>query len=155
MENDYLLRSAVKDDLNFTNYFCNSSLSEVVYAGGYKFRPISSTVLWIVARICGENLYLYGYFNLLFNVVCALIVYYCVKDMFGSELYSLIAAMLYVSSRFSYYQITTQLGVMETTSTLLAIVVVGVYASDFTSIKFVPSNFKELYPSKMYIASLK
>ena len=124
MENDYLLRSAVKDDLNFTSYFCNASLFEVIYAGGYKFRPVSSTILWILAHICGENLYLYGYVNILFGAICALVIYYFAKDVFGSELYGAIATVLYVVSRFSYYQITTQLGVMETTSTLLGIVFV-------------------------------
>lgn len=121
LEKAHLLHAATMDDLFFGSYFCNASFGEAVFSGGYKFRPVSNFAMWLAAQIFQGNLYLYGYFNVIYNAVCAFLIFNFVRKFLKSDVLAAVSAVLYVISRFSYYQITQQLGIMETTCTILGI----------------------------------
>lgn len=112
------------DDFNFFGNFYNSGFFKSVFSGGYKFRPVSNSMLWLAAVICQGNIYIYGYLNVFFDAIAAFLVYLLIKDISKSEYSGGLGVVLYIVSRFSYYQITTQLGVMETTSTILFIILI-------------------------------
>ena len=121
LEKSHILYASVMDDLFFGSYFCNASIGEAVFSGGYKFRPVSNFVMWLIAHIFQGNLYAYGYFNLIYNALCAFLIFNLVRKFLRSDMLAAVSTVLYVVSRFSYYQITQQLGVMETTCTILGI----------------------------------
>lgn len=121
LEKDHLLRSSVADDLSIKS-FCNINFFEAVCKNGYKFRPVSNAAIWVVAKICNGNLYLFGYINLLIAAICAFVIFNFIYKHSKSYILSLAAGILYIVSRFSYYQITTQHGIIESASTLLVII---------------------------------
>ncbi|MBQ9936536.1 MAG: hypothetical protein IJO70_11875 [Lachnospiraceae bacterium] len=121
IEGDHLLRCGILDDMNLINNTLNKSFFEAVFKGGYKFRPISNGIMWMVYHLVDGNLYLYGYINIFFSALCVSIIFAFVLEFTKSYIVSALAGILYVFSRFSYYQVTQMFGVMETTSTILGI----------------------------------
>lgn len=121
LESDHILRASVKDDFGFMEYFCNTGVWKSIFSVGYKFRPVSNLVMWLFVLISGGNNYFYGYLNIIYGAFAAFLVYKFIEKELKSYYLAWIAAGIYIVSRFSYYQITTQLGVMETTSTIFGI----------------------------------
>lgn len=124
LEKNHLLRCSILDDLNFFKNFCDNGFWGSVFSGGYKFRPVSNGALWMAAEICQKNIYLYGYLNVFINAIATFLVYIFINENSKSQWYGVVGALLYMTSRFSYYQITTQIGVMETVSTILFILII-------------------------------
>ena len=124
LEKNHLLRCSILDDLNFFKNFCNNGFWGSVFSGGYKFRPVSNGALWMAAEICQKNIYLYGYLNVFINAIATFLVYIFINENSKSQWYGVVGALVYMTSRFSYYQITTQIGVMETVSTILFILII-------------------------------
>lgn len=120
LEKDHLLRSSIFDDLQMKSGY-NINFFEAICMHGYKFRPVSNVVIWIVTKICNGNLYLWGYINIFMAAFSAFVILKLVKHNSKSFFGAIVASVLYIVSRFSYYQITTQIGVMESTATIFAI----------------------------------
>lgn len=124
LDGAYILKSSIYDDTGLLHYNNNISLIGAISSHGYKFRPISNGIIWLISRVCGGNIILYGRINIFLAAVTGTLIYVLIQREGKSDWMSGIASILYVSSRFSYYQITTQLGVMEWTCTTLTILMI-------------------------------
>ena len=125
LDGNIKLGTSVLDDFDFLYKFNNESFITAILESGYKFRPVSNGIEWIVSNICKGNVYLYGYINLGLAAFTGTLVYILLFVEFKKEYFSIVGALLYVFSRFSYYQITTHLGVMEWLCTTVTIVLVA------------------------------
>lgn len=116
---NYISHVGVMDDYNAIDCWGNMSLQEVLFAGGYKYRPISSLAIWLVVRLCGYNIYYLGYANIILNAIIAWIIFLMIKKRSYSG--AILTALVYICSRFSYYQLSQVQGIMESISLCLAI----------------------------------
>ncbi|MBE5924476.1 MAG: hypothetical protein E7271_08420 [Lachnospiraceae bacterium] len=122
VEHSHLIESSVKDDLYFMSYFCNTGFLNAVFMHGYKFRPLATGMMWLVANISNGNIFIAGYFNLLFNCICAFFIYILsLRYLNINKWVSCFVSILYIVSHFSYYQITNQIGITETMATFFGI----------------------------------
>lgn len=124
LDGNVILKSSVYDDAKLLYQYNNSGFVEAIIGDGYKFRPVSNGVIWAIANICKGDILLYGRINLVLAAMTGTMSYLLIRRENGSRIVSALVAGLYVFSRFSYYQITTQLGVMEWLCTTLAILFV-------------------------------
>lgn len=122
LNGNYILRSSVLDDFNLIKRNCTNFVD--VFFDNYKFRPISALTIGGVSNLAQGNTYVYGWCNLMIHSFLATNFYYMFRKMFDLKILSYIGGLAFVISYFSYYQITTQYGVMEATATFFSIVTV-------------------------------
>lgn len=124
LEKNHLLRCSILDDLNFFKIFVT-----MVFGDQYLVEGISSDLFrtahygWQQKFV--RKIYIYmAYLNVFINAIATFLVYIFINENSKSQWYGVVGALLYMTSRFSYYQITTQIGVMETVSTILFILII-------------------------------
>lgn len=92
-----------------------------------KIRPISNLVMWLCLKLIGRNYELIDEILLLINFVNAVLIYvfaYAVQHKSGSvfrTVMSCVCAMMFIASRFAYYNISEFLGIMESMGNAFAI----------------------------------
>lgn len=118
-------RALMGDDLYFLNHMENyrSFFDAFTDAGGDKYRPVYYLINYFLFRVIGYNYGAYLIFNMTFNIAVIFILYKalaCVSDDRGvAALFSAV----FLISRFSYYNIMQQQGVMEASALLCFVLI--------------------------------
>lgn len=112
------------DDLSTYNVYLNSGFWGYIWnTNASKFRPVSNLFMGIgFAVVQGRTEYLYWY-DLFINFVAALVIWYIVGKLLKSKSNSvpIVAGVIYLVSRFSYYAMGQYFGVMETVSLIFSV----------------------------------
>ena len=95
--------------------------------GANKIRPVSQLAIGLVLKLAGTDYELIDEALLLFNFINAMLVFYFVyviqrgQKVEKKAILSIIGALMFIASRFAYYNISELLGIMESVSLTLAI----------------------------------
>ena len=109
------------DDLSCINNFLNSGgiLAFTFSLGANKLRPASYLVIALVLRLAGNNYEIIDEALLLLNFVNAILIYrfiyaiQCKENVMRKSVMALVGSLLFIASRFAYYNISEVLGLME------------------------------------------
>ncbi len=102
------------DDLYMWSTYGEQSFLEYVFPfGSTRFRPVYWFIAWIELGVIRSNITWIVTFNIIFAAAIAIGLYLFAKKLSGSRFASFILAVLFLSSRFSYYNISQLLGLME------------------------------------------
>lgn len=100
------------------------NLAQIFIERSYKYRPISLFLIHIFLKIFPFKIYYFGYFLLALNTIIAMEIYWILVSEKCNRLFSLIVASVYLCCRFSYYQTTQLLGMLEGICTFLGMLLV-------------------------------
>lgn len=109
---DDLYMWSTRDGVSFFRYIFPGEMS--------KFRPVYWVVAWIYQGILGNNLKAIVPINILIGAGIAIGIYFFAKKLSGSKILSFILAIMFLTSRFSYYNIGQFLGLMEAMGIIFA-----------------------------------
>lgn len=108
------------DDLLVVNKFLRSSAGEFIFStGANKIRIVAQTMVWIILKVSEGNWELIDEILLILNFINATVVFvfaYIVQrnaENIRRCGLALICGVLFIASRFAYYNISELLGVME------------------------------------------
>ncbi|OYO59718.1 hypothetical protein CG709_17860 [Lachnotalea glycerini] len=111
---DILIKSLCNDDLFLWNEYMKDSFSEFVFSlSSNKFRPVFNIMIYGVFSIVGTKIAVIGVVNLVLAWIIAIVLFYMIDQIINNELIGLMGAILFLLSRFSYYNINQVLGIME------------------------------------------
>lgn len=102
------------DDLYIWNDFSSMTFKEFVFpkTAAY-FRPVYWFLVWNVLHLAGENLGLIVYINLSVLLTTGIVLFGFLKKLSGDTLAAFMMTMMFVTSRFSYYNVSQIIGIME------------------------------------------
>ena len=126
------------DDLGITSFFSqniNPLKLMFGYFGGNKYRPILSIVQYCQYRVFGSNYQCYFWFNVLVHTFNAYLIYHIVKRVTKNFGFSIVAAVCFITSIYSYYNITQLFGVMESMCLLFLLLVIIMLISFYSTQK--------------------
>lgn len=109
---DDLYMWSTRDGVSFFRYIFPREMS--------KFRPVYWVVAWIYQGILGNNLKVIVPINILIGAGIAIGIYFFAKKLSDSKILSFILAEMFLTSRFSYYNIGQFLGLMEAMGIIFA-----------------------------------
>lgn len=118
---------AFGDDLGSWEFFNtnrNNFFGFIFNTGANKFRPIFLSVFFVVLSLIGNKIWLFGIFNLIFNFLITIVLFFLIRKISRSVIISFCLSVAFIFSRFAYYDITQALGLMEAMALLLSIVVI-------------------------------
>lgn len=93
---------------------------------GTKYRPISDLCHLTLFKLFSYNYSLYFFFNILFNFVLTIILFSLIKKVSNSDsLTAFFLSILYITARFSYYNILQTSGILELLCLLLLLLIVN------------------------------
>lgn len=102
------------DDLYMWSCYGEQSFREYVFpVGSSRFRPVYWFVAWIQLGIIKNHIGWIVPFNIIFTTIIAANVYMFAKRLSNSRTLAFVLGSLFVISRFSYYNISQLLGLME------------------------------------------
>lgn len=127
-----------QSNLDFWNYTFSQNFND-------KYRPVFNAVEFVLFKMFGLNYVPYYYTNILVNFVI-LCVFFKIVNMITKNAYiSFIFSLLFVTSRFAYYDITMLTGIMEAAALFLFLMAI------YHGILFYKSNeMKHLYGVLFY-----
>lgn len=126
-------RTIMGDDLYAWVYYNqHPSFQDLFFiADGGKYRPVLTAVLAVLFRTLSADYQRWVDFNVAFNFINVCLVFSLVRRFTrGGALLAFLAALLYVTSRFSYYNILQLYGIMEALGILFLLLILHV-AVDF------------------------
>lgn len=116
------------DDLGIPFMFSHSTnIWDMIfgYSGGNKYRPVLNAVLLFEYKLFGLNYQCYFWFNVIVHLIISFVVYSIVKMITNdNKPLAFVGGILFVTSTFSYYNITQLLGIMEALCILLMLLAV-------------------------------
>jgi hypothetical protein len=119
---DILIKSLYNDDLFLWNEYIKDSFLEFVFSlSANKFRPVFNIMIYGVFSIVGTKIAVIGVVNLVLACIIAIVLFYMIDQIINNELIGLMGAILFLLSRFSYYNINQVLGIMEAMALLMSI----------------------------------
>lgn len=108
------------DDLSSVNIFLKRSAEEFIFVPRYnKIRVIAKTIVWVILKISQENWEILDEVLLMINFMNAIVVFafiYIIQrnaEIVQRCSLALVGGILYIASRFAYYNISELWGVME------------------------------------------
>lgn len=102
------------DDLYMWSTYGEESFINYVFPlGSTRFRPVYWFLAWIELGIIRNNITWIVTFNIIFAAAIAIFIYIFAKKLSGSRIVSVLMSVIFLSSRFSYYNISQLLGFME------------------------------------------
>lgn len=114
------IRVLVGDDLGEYHHFTTLNFWEFVfsYSSG-RFRPISNIFVYLELFICRNNVQMIQWYNIIsYAIMCSIFMAVAFK-VSKSYFVSVIAAIMFSISRFSWYNVTQILGQMENSCLIL------------------------------------
>jgi hypothetical protein len=117
------------DDLYAWAYFRSGpSFRELFLAdSGSKYRPVATALQWALFQVFPSSFPAWTYFNAGLEFLTACLVFALVLRVARGELYiAFVAALLFLTSRFSYYNVFQAMGTMEALGMLLLVVTLHV-----------------------------
>ncbi|KEQ27948.1 glycosyltransferase family 39 protein [Paenibacillus tyrfis] len=141
--NAFKFNTLMGDDLSAWDYFQNYHSSFLQYsfleAVANKYRPVYNIIQYILFDIFGKEYKLFFFTNILFNFIIVLILYKIIYTLTKTNFISFIACLLFITSRFSYYNIIQVFGLMEALGLFFFVLII------YNSIKYYQSNNKKIY----------
>lgn len=102
------------DDLYMWSCYGEQSFREYVFPlGSTRFRPVYWFVAWLQLGIIRNHIEWIVPMNIIFATIIATYIYMFVKKLANSRVVAFIFGALFILSRFSYYDISQLLGLME------------------------------------------
>ena len=112
------------DDLYSWSCFNDESLTEYVLPmGGARFRPVFWLASWIELFVIGNRIWLIVPINLIIVAATAVVCYIFISDISESRLIGFFSSIAIITSRFSYYDVSQLLGLLESMSMFFAIII--------------------------------
>ena len=120
-----IIKGLYMDDLYMWSCYGEQSFFEYVFPIGTstRFRPAYWLLAYLEMGLIGTHIELFVPVNIIANTIVAILIYFFAKRLSGLRFFGLTAGILYLSSRFSYYQIGQALGLMETEATFMALLI--------------------------------
>jgi hypothetical protein len=113
------------DDLYMWSCYGEQSFREYVFPlGSTRFRPVYWFIAWLQLGIIKNNITLIVPMNIIFAAVLASLIYVFVKKLSNSALLGFSLGILFLASRFSYYNISQLLGLMEALALLFVFYII-------------------------------
>ncbi len=110
------------DDLYQWYCYNDQSFWDAVFTmGGTRFRVLYNLVSWIEMALFGIHINWYVPFNIILNVGIAYTLYRMSRRFSHSIYVGVLCAVIFLSSRMSYYQIGQILGLMESMALWMAL----------------------------------
>lgn len=110
------LKEAIRiEDLNFFQY--------VFSREGNRFRPFSNIFVYFEFLICKYNVFIIKIFNIISFSLVGFVICFTLHKITKKYIIPLFATVLVIYSRFSWYNITQVLGMMENVSIILLILI--------------------------------
>ena len=102
------------DDLYMWSTYGEDSFINYVFPfKSTRFRPVYWFTAWLELGIIRNNITWIVVFNIIFAAALAIFIYIYAKKLSGSRIVAILLAVVFLSSRFSYYNISQLLGFME------------------------------------------
>ena len=102
------------DDLYMWSCYGEQSFREYVFPlGSTRFRPVYWFVAWLQLGIIRNHIEWIVPMNIIFATIIATYIYMFVKKLANSRVVAFVFGALFILSRFSYYDISQLLGLME------------------------------------------
>lgn len=119
------IKGLYMDDLYMWSCYGEQSFFEYVFPIGTstRFRPVYWLLAYLEMGIIGTHIDLFVPINIIANTLVAVLIYFFAKRLSGLRFFGFAAGIMYLSSRFSYYQIGQALGLMETEATFMALLI--------------------------------
>ena len=112
------------DDLYMWSCYGEQSFIEYVFPiGSTRFRPVYWFAAWLELGIIGNRITWVVPFNIIFSAVIASFLYLFAKRLSASRPVGFIAGIMFICSRFSYYDISQLLGLMEAMCLLFLLII--------------------------------
>lgn len=128
------------DDLKQWFFYNTESLSEYVFpAGSPRFRPVFGIASWIEWSVIGNRVWMIVPINLVIVLVLAIICYIFIADISESRLIAFFSSFAIITSRFSYYDVSQFMGLLESMAMFFAIIIcieLFKYMQDGKTIRF-------------------
>ena len=145
------IKGLYMDDLYMWSCYGEQSLMEFAFPVGTstRFRPVYWLATYLQMAIIGTHVSWFVPFNVICNIIVALVIYGFASRLSGIRLTGLAAAICYLASRFAYYQIGQALGLMETMALLFAVCILYLLwrYMEFDSVK---SLFRRIGKIRVY-----
>lgn len=118
------IKGLYMDDLSQWFYYNTQSFWQAVFPlGGTRFRFVYNLVSWMQMKIFGIHIGWYIPFNIILNTAIAFMLYRMSRKFSRSIYVGLLCAVIFLTSRMSYYQIGQILGLMESMAMIMALVI--------------------------------
>lgn len=145
----FKFKTIMGDDLNSWLLYTSSHLDfwHYTFAQNFndKYRPVFNAIEYLLFKNFGLDYVPYYYVNILVNFGISVLVFKIMKMITSNIYISFIFSLLFVTSRFSYYNITMLTGIMEAAALLLFLFMI------YHSILFIKSTkYKHLYAVIFY-----
>jgi hypothetical protein len=127
--NGFHFHSLMGDDLYAWSYYSQHvSFHDLLLTGsGGKYRPVVAAVLYVLFHQFGADYQAWVTFSVGLNLVIACLVFALVRRLTrGDTIIAFLAALLYITSRFSYYDVLQVAGLIEALAILLLVVILYV-----------------------------
>jgi hypothetical protein len=116
MGDDLYLWSSLSGHPSFHDLFLTAT--------GGKYRPVATGVQWLLFQTVGSDFPAWTVANAGLELVTAALVFFLVVRLAaGDLLIAFVAGLLFITSRFSYYNVLQAMGTMEAVALLLLVVV--------------------------------
>ena len=110
------------DDLYMWSCYGEQTFREYVLPfGSTRFRPVYWLACWLELRAIGTNLGLIVTINLVILSLIGIRCYFLMKRLSASRLIAFALSAVLVTSRFSYYDVSQMLGLLESMAMIFAI----------------------------------
>ena len=122
------------DDVGVIAYYSNNTIYffQKVFSPfiANRFRPVFSIIQYFEYELFGKNYQLWFHFNVLFNILIVISLYNLVLKITKNRGIPFAICLIYITSRFSYYNITQLNGILEAACLLILILIIN-YSIDF------------------------
>lgn len=93
-------------------------------ATGGKYRPVTTAVQWALFQLFPSDFAAWTYVNVGLDLIVAGLVFFLVRRLARGDLVvAFLGALVYLTSRFSYYSVFQVMGIMEGISILLLVII--------------------------------
>ncbi|WP_425806387.1 hypothetical protein ACHOLT_05725 [Desulfitobacterium sp. Sab5] len=119
-------KTIMGDDLSMWSYFNNSSSIKSLifnYSGG-KYRPIFILFSFFLFKLFSYHYTLYFYFNILFNFLIIFAFFHIIKKVSNNSFIAFLISILFITSRFSYYNILQTTGFLMSLSLFIFLLII-------------------------------
>ncbi len=128
------------DDIGVVAYYSNNTIDffQKVFLniGANRYRPIFYALQYFEYELFGKIYQLWFYFNVLVNILIVIALYNLLLKITKNRWMPFAFCLIYITSRFSYYNITQLNGILESACLLILILITN-YCIDFWEKKYI------------------
>lgn len=120
----FKIECLVGDDLNELRRSMRMNFFQYIFSTeGNRIRPVSNTFVYLELVICKGNVDMIKVFNIISFSLTGFAMLFILHQITHMRVILLIASLLFIYSRFSWYSITQVLGIMENLSITLVLLI--------------------------------